>query len=204
MSLTSRSGAHLSVTRDDDVVPGHAPLINIFSANADVINLTPSSAYELGRCLIDAAGDDGYRERLIASGHLAPGARSMHLADAIDQYNEANALDPSDPDYIRPPGTVVSLADAVDLIPEAWADEIADDAAAQGCTLSYTAATSGLRVETLRRVQREFVDRAGEPDWEEMGDGQRLDALFPRHNGIGIWELLDELGITPVYLLRDR
>ena len=128
----------------------------------------------------------------------------MPLVDAIDQYNEANALDPSDPDYIRPPGTVVSLADAVDLIPEAWADEIADDAAGQGCTLSYTAATAGLRVETIRRVQRTFAERAADPDWEAMSDGQQLDGAFPEYNGLGWPDLLDELGLVTVYHLRDR
>ncbi|KJR05085.1 hypothetical protein [Gordonia sihwensis] len=146
-----------------------------------------------------APGNDGRREHLIASGHLAPGARSMTLTDAIDQYNEANALAPCDPDYIQTPVATVTLADAVDLIPEAWHDDIAADAAGQGCTLSYTAATSGLRVERIRRVQRTFAERAGDADWEAMSVGQRLDEVFPDYNGIGSGELLDELGIVTAY-----
>lgn len=185
MSLTSRSGAHLSVTRDDDVVPGHAPLISIFSARAAVIDLAP-------------AGDDGYRERLIAAGRLSPGARSMPLVDAIDQYNEANALQPGDADYLQPPAPV-SLADAVDLIPEAWHDEIAADAASQGCTVSYTAVASGLRTETIHRIQRALAKRVDEPAWQTLSEGQRLDLLFPQYRGIGAWELLDELGVATVY-----
>lgn len=204
MPLKSRSGAPLSVIRDDGVLPGHDPLITVVSANADIIDLTPTAAYELGRRLIDAAGDDGYRERLIAAGRLSPGARSMPLVDAIDQYNEANALDPSDPDYLHPPATAVSLADAVDLIPEAWHDDIAADAAAQVATVSYTAAAGGLRTETIRRVRRHFAVRGDDADWERMSAGQQLDECFPDYNGIGWPDLLDELGITPVYLLRDR
>ncbi len=203
MSLTSRSGAHLSVIRDDDVLPGHAPLITVMSARAGVIDLSPTTAYELGRLLIDAAGDEGYREALIADGHLSPGARSMDLTDAIDQYNEANALGPDHPDYL-PPLPTVTLADAVEIIPETWADDIAADAVSQGCSVSYTAATSGLRTETIRRIQSIFAARADDPDWEHLSEGQRLDEVFPDYNGIGWPDLLDELGITPVYLLRDR
>lgn len=203
MSLTSRSGARLSVIRED-VVAGHDPLITVVSANADIIDLTPAAAFALGRLLIDAAGDEGYREHLIAAGHLAAGARSMPLADAIDQYNEANALNPTDADYIHPPAVTVSLSDAVDLIPEAWHDDIAADAESQGATVSYTAAADGLRTETIRRIQSIFAARADDPDWEHLSEGQRLDEVFPDYNGIGWPDLLDELGITPVYLLRDR
>lgn len=53
------------------------------------------------------------RERLIAAGRLSPGARSMSLADAIDQHNAANCLDPSDSDYIpQSAGVAVTLVDA--------------------------------------------------------------------------------------------
>ena len=202
MSLRSRSGAPLSVIRED-VVAGHDPLITVVSARAAVINLSPTTAYELGRLLIDAAGDDGCREALISAGTLSPGARSMPLAAAIAQHNEANALSPDHPDYLQPPATV-SLADSVDLLPEAWHDELAADAAGQGCTLSYTAATAGLRVETIRRVQRTFAERAADPDWEAMSDGQQLDGAFPEYNGLGWPDLLDELGLVTVYHLRDR
>ncbi len=36
--------------------------------------------------------------------------------------------------------TEPTLSDALDLLPEAWHDNVADDAAGQGCTLGYTAA----------------------------------------------------------------
>ena len=200
MSLRSRSGAPLSVIRED-VVAGHDPLITVVSANADIIDLTPATAFALGRLLIDAAGDEGYREHLIAAGHLAPGARSMPLADAIDQHNAVNALDSSDPDYLHPPASAATLADAVDLIPDSWHDGIVADAAGQGCTLSYTAATSGLRVETIRRVQRHFAARDDDADWQALSAGQQLDEAFPSYNGIGAFDLLAELGVTPVYVL---
>lgn len=204
MSLKSRSGAPLSVIRDDDVLPGHAPLITVVSARADVIDLTPATAHALGRRLIDAAGDDGHREALIAAGTLSPGARSIPLADAIDQYNEANALNPTDTDYIpHPPAAVVTLDDAVDLIPEAWHDDIAADAKSQGATVSYTAAAGGLLTETIRRVQRTFAERAGDPAWERMSAGQQLDEIFPEYRGIGALDLLDELGLVTVYHQRD-
>ena len=201
MSLKSRSGAQLSVTRDDDVLPGYDPLITVVSANADIIDLAPITAYTLGRLLLDAAGDEGYREHLIASGHLAPGSRSMSLTAAIEQYNAANALAPADPDYLHPPAPVVSLADAVEIIPEAWAIDIAADA--QGADVSYTAAANGLRTETIRRIQSIFAARADDPDWEHLSEGQRLDEVFPDYNGIGWPDLLDELGLVTVYHQRD-
>lgn len=199
MPLKSRSGAPLSVIRDDDVLPGHDPLITVVSANADVIDLAPATAYELGRRLIGAASDDRYREHLIAAGHLAPGARSMHLADAIDQYNEANALSPDHPDYLQPPAATISLADAVDLLPEAWHDELAADAAGQGCTLSYTAAAGGLRTATIVNIQRHYAERGDDADWQALSDGQRLDECFPQYCGIDALDLLDELGVVTVY-----
>lgn len=203
MSLKSRSGAPLFVIRDDDVLTGYAPLITVVSAGAQIIDLTPATAYELGRRLIDAAGDDGYREHLIAAGHLAPGARSIPLADAIDQYNETNCLGPSDPDYLQPPAATVTLTDALDLLPDAWHDDIAADAESQGTTVSYTAATGGLRTETIRRIQRHYAERAGDPAWETLSEGQRLDQIFPHYRGVGALDLLDELGLVTVYHLRD-
>lgn len=197
MSLKSRSGAPLSVIRED-VVAGHDPLITVVSAKAAVINLIPTTAYELGRLLIDAAGDDGCREALISAGTLSPGARSMPLAAAIAQHNEANALGPDHPDYLQPPATV-SLADAVDLLPEAWHDELAADAAGQGCTLSYTAAAGGLRTATIVNIQRHYAERGDDADWQELSDGQRLDECFPQYCGIGALDLLDELGVVTVY-----
>ena len=95
------------------------------------------------------------------------------------------------------------LADAVDLIPDSWHDGIVADAAGQGCTLSYTAATSGLRVGTLRRVQRHFAAREDDADWQALSAGQQLDECFPQYCGIGALDLLDELGLVPVYHLRD-
>ncbi|WOC14335.1 hypothetical protein [Gordonia sp. MP11Mi] len=204
MSLYSRSGAPLSVTRNDDVVAGYDPLISVISASAAVIDLSPATAYALGRRLIDVAGDEGHREALIASGHLAPGARGMSLSDAIVQYNEVNALNPTDADYIHPPAPAVTLDDAVKIIPAAWHDGIAADAATQSCTVSYTAAAGGLRTETIHRIQHHFVARKDDADWERMSAGQQLDEVFPDHNGIGVLDLLAELGIAPVYLLRDR
>ncbi len=147
----------------------------------------------------DAASEAKRREHLIASGRLSPGARSMPLADAIDQYNAANALAPSDPDYLQPPAATVTLTDALDLLPEAWADDIAADAVSQGCSVSYTAATSGLRTETIARIHRHYAARTGDADWEAMSEGQRLDECFPQYNGIGALDLLDELGIVSVY-----
>lgn len=199
MSLTSRSGAPLSITRDDDVVPGHYPLITVVSANADIIDLTPATAYTLGRRLIDVAGDEGHREALIGSGHLAPGARSTALADAIDQYNEVNALNPTDADYIHPPAPAVTLADAVEIIPDAWHEDISADAASQGAIVTYAAAAGGLRADTIRRVQRHFAARECDADWHALNAGQQLDECFPQYNGIGALDLVDELGLVTVY-----
>ena len=126
----------------------------------------------------------------------------MPLAAAITQHNEANALSPDHPDYLQPPATV-SLADAVDLLPEAWHDELAADAAGQGCTLSYTAAAGGLRTATIVNIQRHYAGCAGDPDWEALSEGQRLDQVFPEYNGVGALDLLDELGLVTVYHLRD-
>ena len=152
----------------------------------------------------DIASEVDRLEQLIADGILSSGARGMSLADAIDQHNAANCLDPSDSDYIHPPAATISLADAVEIIPEAWHDEIAADAASQGCSVSYTAATSGLRTATIVNIQRTFAERAGDPDWEALSEGQQLDEVFPHYRSIGWPDLLGELGLVTVYHLRDR
>lgn len=97
---------------------------------------------------------------------------------------------------------MVTLDDALDLLPEAWHDDIVAAAASQGCTLGYTAAAGGLRTATIRRVQQHFAARENDEDWQALSAGQRLDEAFPDCNGIGSWDLLDELGITTVYVLR--
>lgn len=94
----------------------------------------------------------------------------------------------------------ITLDDALDLLPEAWAGDIADDAAGQGCRVGYTAAAGGLRTETIARVQRHFAEREDDAGWQAMSPGQQLDEVFPDYNGIGTWDLLAELGITTVYV----
>ncbi|MFM9378581.1 hypothetical protein [Gordonia sp. VNK21] len=89
---------------------------------------------------------------------------------------------------------------ALDLLPEAWHDDIANDAESEGYRVGYTAAAGGLRTATIRRVQRIVAEREGDADWESMGHGRQLDEVFPDYNGIGSWDLLDELGITTVYV----
>ncbi|MFT3662547.1 MAG: hypothetical protein QM809_14560 [Gordonia sp. (in: high G+C Gram-positive bacteria)] len=54
---------------------------------------------------------------------------------------------------------------------------------------------------TVRRVHTHHDRRAGEPDWEQLSQGARVDECFPEYNGIGSHELLDELGLSPVYVL---
>ncbi|WP_440711948.1 hypothetical protein [Gordonia sp. FQ] len=90
---------------------------------------------------------------------------------------------------------------AVDLVPEAWHDDIANDAASQGCRVGYTAASGGLRIATIERVQRHFAEREDDADWRALSAGQQLDEVFPSYNGIGWPDLLDELGVVPVYVL---
>ncbi len=55
---------------------------------------------------------DPWIERQIAAGHLAPGARGMSRAEAADQYNAANALDQTDPDFLYSPGQAQETARA--------------------------------------------------------------------------------------------
>lgn len=97
--------------------------------------------------------------------------------------------------------TEPTLSDALDLLPEAWHDDIADDAASQGCRVGYTAAAGGLRAATIERVQQHFAEREDDADWQALSAGQQLDEAFPSYNGIGAFDLLAELGVTPVYVL---
>ena len=93
------------------------------------------------------------------------------------------------------------LDTAVDLIPEAWHIDIEDDARSQGCTVVYAAGPAGLRTETIARVQTLFADRDGNPAWQAMSEGQKLDVAFPDYRGgIGSWELLDELNLVAEYV----
>ncbi|NDK90423.1 hypothetical protein GYA93_12660 [Gordonia desulfuricans] len=98
--------------------------------------------------------------------------------------------------------TGATLQDAVDLIPEAWHDDIANDAESQGCDLSYAVSSSGLRTETVTRIRRHFAAREADADWQALSAGQQLDECFPSYGGIGWPELLDELGITTVYVTQ--
>lgn len=49
---------------------------------------------------------DSYIEDLIQQGTLSPGARGIHPQDALDQYNEANALTVDDEDFLIHPDVV--------------------------------------------------------------------------------------------------
>lgn len=73
---------------------------------------------------------------------------------------------------------MTGLDDALGLLPEAWAGDIADDAAAQRCRVGYTTASGGLRTETIERVQRRFAEREDDADWLDMSLGQQLDECF--------------------------
>ncbi|MEP9391109.1 hypothetical protein ABLE94_02470 [Gordonia sp. VNK1] len=53
---------------------------------------------------------DPWIERQITRGHLAPGARELSREDAAAQYNEANALEPTDPDFLYTPGQAQAVA----------------------------------------------------------------------------------------------
>jgi len=60
---------------------------------------------------------DPWIERQIRAGHLAPGARGLTREQAAHQYNEANALDPTDPDFLYTPGQAQVVArDALAVI----------------------------------------------------------------------------------------
>ncbi|MFT3663233.1 MAG: hypothetical protein QM809_18275 [Gordonia sp. (in: high G+C Gram-positive bacteria)] len=81
------------------------------------------------------------------------------------------------------------LTEALDLLPEAWADEIAADAAGQGYDVVYVEAPDGLRTDVVRRLR----------DTLDVVTGDRLDEAFPEYHGIGSGELLDALGIVATY-----
>ena len=60
---------------------------------------------------------DPWIERQITAGRLAPGARGMTREDAARQFNDANALDPADPDYLYTPGQAqITARDALAVI----------------------------------------------------------------------------------------
>lgn len=60
---------------------------------------------------------DPWIERQITAGRLAPGARGISREDAARQFNETNALDPADPDYLYTPGQAQQVArDALAVI----------------------------------------------------------------------------------------
>lgn len=56
-STATRSGSRVIVSRDDRVLPGHAPLISVFTDNCDVLTFAPATAAALGNLLIRAATD---------------------------------------------------------------------------------------------------------------------------------------------------
>ncbi|MCZ4652719.1 hypothetical protein O4157_14930 [Gordonia amicalis] len=53
---------------------------------------------------------DPWIERQIQAGNLAPGARGLSRDEAAAQYNAANALDSTDPDFIYTPGQAQAVA----------------------------------------------------------------------------------------------
>ncbi|WP_299487268.1 hypothetical protein [uncultured Gordonia sp.] len=53
---------------------------------------------------------DPWIERHIAAGQLSPGARGLTREDAAEQYNEANGLVASDPDFLYTPGQAADVA----------------------------------------------------------------------------------------------
>lgn len=60
---------------------------------------------------------DPWIERQIQAGNLAPGARGLSRDEAAAQYNAANALDSTDPDFIYTPGQAQAVArDALAII----------------------------------------------------------------------------------------
>ncbi|WP_341257809.1 hypothetical protein [Gordonia malaquae] len=100
--------------------------------------------------------------------------------------------------------TGATLQDALDLIPEAWHDDIAADAESQGRDVSYAIAHGGLRTETIERVQQHFAAREDNADWQALSAGQQLDECFPAYCGIGWPDLLDELGVVTVYVTQTH
>ena len=99
---------------------------------------------------------------------------------------------------------MTDLDDALDLIPEAWHDDIADDATSQGCSLGYAAGTGGLRTATIERVQQHFAEREDDADWQALSQGQQLDDCFAAYNGIGWPTSWGSLRSTPPRPPTDR
>ena len=50
-----------------------------------------------------------------------------------------------------------TLDDALELLPEAWHDDIENDARSQGASIVYAAGPAGLRTETIVRVQFRLI-----------------------------------------------
>ena len=97
------------------------------------------------------------------------------------------------------------LTAAIDLIPESFAIDILADARNEGfSSISFTAASTGLNRSTIERVLATVTTREDDPTWQRLGTAAQLDACFPERNGIGCWDLLDELGLTTVYVKHDR
>ena len=72
----------------------------------------------------------------IRAGRLSPGARGMRRIDqALRQYNNANALDPSDPEFLIDPHHAQGAA--------RLALRLADHAIPPGCTVTLTDAVPG-------------------------------------------------------------
>lgn len=60
---------------------------------------------------------DPWIERQIGEDRMAPGARGLSREAAAEQYNEANALGPADPDWLYTPGQAQQVArDALAMI----------------------------------------------------------------------------------------
>ncbi|MGB3696260.1 MAG: hypothetical protein WBA05_02395 [Gordonia sp. (in: high G+C Gram-positive bacteria)] len=92
---------------------------------------------------------------------------------------------------------------ACDLVPEAWFLDILEDAISEGYELVMLAtASTGLHIDVIQRVLDHCNAREGDDDWHNLSHGQQLDECFPDYHGIGSWELLDELGLTSVYVGR--
>lgn len=82
---------------------------------------------------------DPWIERQITAGRLAPGARGLTREEAAHQHNSANALDPTDPDFLYTPGQAQRTArDALTTIEIPVADGtrvlLTDGPVGQRCT----------------------------------------------------------------------
>lgn len=111
---------------------------------------------------------DPWIERLIAAGQLAPGARGLTRADAAAQYNEVNALDPSDDDYLYAPDQAsVAARDVLALV----GIEIAD-----GARIMLTDAMPGPRCWAFL-VEPSQVEYACEQHRLVTGESLSADAI---------------------------